>query len=152
MVEFYRVDSWPRMKRVLITGPSVLTLGGLVIAISFMTRHSRDLRLDACVIGFFLVAGAAIYTMFSMQRILRDDVYLALRTDGLVVQSSGSETLVAWDDLEAARWDAARAAVVLERTGGEPLVLDRPFAKIEGAALAQRIVAVRRKIAMNLIR
>jgi hypothetical protein len=152
IVEWYRADPWPRMRRVLLTGPAMLTAGGLVVFLSLVTRQPVHVRIAAAVAGFGLVAGGAMLTMFGMQRILRDEVCVALRTDGLAVQSSGSETLVPWDELEGARWDPAQDELVLMRMDASPIVLGHRFARIEGTALAQRIEATKRKVAMGLLR
>jgi hypothetical protein len=152
IVEWFRIDPWPRIRVVLLTGPAVLTLGGLVIAVSFLTRASLHTRIEAAVVGFVLVAGGALATMIGMQRVLRDEVSLALRTDGLVLQSGKSETFVAWDDVEDARWDEAHGLLVLSRAGGPEVTVARRFAGIDGKALADRIRMTKRKAAMNLLR
>jgi hypothetical protein len=151
IIEYYRADAWPAMRRVLVAGPVVLTLGALVIAFSFLTRPPHAVRLEAGAFGFVLIAAGALATAVGMQRILRDELFLALRSDGVVIQSPAGETLVGWDDLRAARWEADRAALVLERRAGDPIVLSRPFSRIAGRALAERILAVKRKAAMNLL-
>lgn len=151
IVEYYRADAWPAMRRVLVAGPAVLTLGGLVIAFSFLTHQSHAVRLEAGAFGFVLIAAGALTTTIGMQRILRDELFVALRSDGIAIQSSAGETLVGWDDLREARWHADRAELVLEREAGAPIVLSRPFSRIAGGALAQRILAVKRKVAMNLL-
>jgi hypothetical protein len=155
ILSFYRVDPWTRMRRVLLLGPAALTLGGVVMALSFVTHQSPRIRVDAAAAGFVLVAGGALYTLASMQRILRDDLVLVLRSDGIVIQAAaqpGGETLIPWDELTAARWDPSRAELILERESGEPVVLTRPFARIGGRELAASIAAAKRRIAMNLVR
>jgi hypothetical protein len=152
MVTFYRADPWKRMRRVLLAGPGALTLGGVVIAVSFLTHQPLSMRVDFAAAGFVLIAGGAIYTLAGMQRILRDDLTLVLRTDGVLIQSSARETFIAWDDLREARWDPSRSELVLERAAGEPIVLARPFARIAGPELAKAIASTRRKAAMNLLR
>jgi hypothetical protein len=155
ILSFYRADSWPRIRRVLLVGPTILTFGGLVVAVSFLTRQPRDVRTAAAALGFVLVAGGAIFTVLGMQRILRDEVYVILRSDGVVLQQhagrGAGETLVAWDDLERARWDAGRAALVLERKHGEPVVVARAFARIRGPDLAAQIEQSRRRAAMGFL-
>jgi hypothetical protein len=151
ILEFYRADPVPQMRRVLVIGPVLLTMGGLVIAVSFLEGMSRAVRLDAAALGFALIAGGAIVTILGMHRMLREDLYLALRSDGVVVQSASGETLVPWDELEQARWDAARCELVLVRADADPIVLRRPFARIAGRALAERILAIKRKVALNLL-
>jgi uncharacterized membrane protein YedE/YeeE len=141
------------MRRVLLAGPTLLTLGGLVIAVSFLTSVSREVRIDTSAAGFALIGGGALVTMFGMGRILREDSYVALRTDGLLVRGAGRETLVVWDALTAARWDPGRSALVLERepTVGPPIVLGQGFARATGAEVADRIEQTRRRAAMNML-
>jgi hypothetical protein len=152
ILEWYRADPWPRMRRLLFVGPGLLTLGGIVIAVSFLARQPRDVRVEAAAVGFVLVATGAIVTMLGMHLMLRDDEYLALRTDGLVLRSGGVETLVAWDDVHAARWDAPAGALVIERQNGERVVFDRRLARIAGAALPELIERTKRRVAMKLVR
>jgi hypothetical protein len=156
LIAFYRADVRARMWRVLLVGPGALTSGGLVISLSFLGRP-RSVLVEAALVGFVLIAGGAVYTLLGMHRILREDSFLALRTDGVVVQSAAGphQAFIAWDDLSAARWDEARAALVLERSGEPPLpplVVAQPFARVTGAELAACITATKRKIAMNLLR
>jgi hypothetical protein len=152
IVEWYRADATTRIRRVLFAGPAALTLGGLVIAVSFLAHQPRAIRIDAAALGFVLIAGGALYTMLGMQRILRDDLCVALRTDGLMIQSVAGDTLITWDELREASWDAAREELVLQRMQDGPVVLARPFARITGAAMAVQITSIQRKAAMNLLR
>jgi hypothetical protein len=152
LVAFYRADPWARMWRVLLRGPAALTAGSLVIALSLATHASRSLRDAASAVGFVLVAAGAIYTLLGMHRILREDSYVALRIDGLVVHSSAAETIISWDSLRAVRWEALRKQLVLERDDAPPVVAAGPFANVTGQALAELIAGTKRKIAMNLLR
>jgi hypothetical protein len=152
ILSFYRAVHWGRMRRVLLLGPSVLASGGLVVAVSFLTRQPPGVRTAAAAAGLVLVAGGALYTLAGMHRILRDDVVLALRTDGLALtlQDPARELFIEWDALEAARWDASSAQLILQRRGASDVVLARPFAGISGKDLAQRIAVTKRRLAMNL--
>ena len=152
IVEWYRVDPWPRMMRYVVIGPALLTLGALVVAVSFVTRQSADVRLAATAIGFVLVAVAAVVTMAGMFRLLRDDAYLAMRTDGVALRTGGVDVVVPWSDLGAVRWDEARAELVLERDGADELRTAARFAGATGPQLAARIGRVKQRIAMNLLR
>ena len=151
IVEWHRADVWPRMRRVLLTGPAILTLGGLVVAGAFLAHQPRAVVADATVGGLLLVAAGALSTAIGMQRILRDDVYLALRTDGIHVKVAGVDALVLWDTLEEVRWDADRRELVLERTGAPAIAIAGSFARIDGPALARRVASIKRKAAMNLL-
>jgi hypothetical protein len=139
------------MRSVLVAGPAVLTSGGLVIAVSFLASQSQRVRFDAAIAGFVLVAGGAIFTMIGMQRILRDETYVALRTDGIALRVAGQETLVGWDELAEARWDAARGEIVLERTDGSLLAVAHRFARATGPELCARIAQTKRRAAMNML-
>jgi hypothetical protein len=152
IVEWFRADPWPRIRRVLFTGPLLLTFGGIIVAVSLVTRQSTAIRIDAAIAGFALVAGGALVTMLGMQRILREDVCLSLRTDGVSIQSSGREVLVKWDELEGARWDGERRELVLDRKGASPIAIQASFGAIDGPTLARRIEGTQRKSAMNLLR
>lgn len=151
IVAWYRADPWPRMRRVLLTGPAVLALGGLVTAAAFLARLG-DLRPAATLAGILLVAAGAIFTVVGMSHLLREDASLALRTDGVAVRAGGVETLVPWDDLAGVTWDAPRGELTLERAGGGPVTIVPRFAEVAGEALADRILQTRRKAAMGLLR
>lgn len=155
IIEFYRVDPWPIMRRVLVTGSAILTTGGLVIGVSFLARQSVDVRLAAMLTGFALIFFGAAFTILGMHRILRGEVSLVLRSDGVCIQSDGAETLVPWDDLQAVRWDAAAGCLVLERATGEPLsvprpILPHPAGRKGGPELAARVLQLKRRAALNL--
>jgi hypothetical protein len=151
ILDWYRTDPWPRMRLVLIAGPALLSLGGLVMAVSFVTREPRDVRSIAAALGLALVASGAALTLGGMFRILRDDSYLAIRTDGVMFRSPPGETLVVWDDLTRARWDEARVELVLERSEGDPLIIARRFARIAGPALAEKVELARRRARMGML-
>ena len=152
VLSFYRAVHWARMRRVLLLGPSALAAGCLVVAISFLARQPPGVRTAAAAAGLVLVAGGALYTLAGMHRILRDDVVLSLRTDGLALtlQDPARELFIEWDVLEAVRWDAPSAQLILERRGASDVVLTRPFAGISGKDLAARIATTKRRVAMNL--
>jgi len=90
----------------------------------------------------------------SALHILRDDAYLAIRTDGVALVSPASpagEVLLAWSDLARARWDDRRVELVLERKEGEPVVVARPFARIGGPELAGKIEQARRRESLGML-
>jgi hypothetical protein len=103
------------------------------------------------VTGLALVAGGALFTMVGMNRILRDDISLALRTDGVAVRLAGTETVLAWEDLGAARWDSRRRELVLESSVAAPITVARSFRGVAGSDLAERILRARQKAAMGLL-
>jgi hypothetical protein len=150
ILEWFRADPWPRMRRVLLLGPTVLTIGGLVIAVSFLTHQPEEVRIESAAAGFVLIAGGAVFTLAAMHRILRQEVSLVVRTDGVALQSAQSETLVPWAQLRDARWDAARTELVLDLEQGEPLAVARMFTPAQGPRVVESILQSKRRAAMNL--
>ena len=141
------------MRRVLLIGPPVLTLGGLVIAVSFLDasvarrprrgrhRRARPRR-----------RRRAAFTIAGMHRILRDDTYLASAPTASCSSPARARRVSPGTSSARARWDATRAALVLERSGAsrEPVVVSRPFAGIAGPALAGQIEQARRRASLGL--
>ena len=152
ILDWYRADTSARVRRILMVAPALMSFGGIVIAISFLSHQSQRVRVDAAAVGFVLIAASSVFTAATMYRILREDGSVTLRTDGVAVQSSGQETVVAWADLEAARWDLDQGALVLERRGAAPVVVAWTPAKISGPALAERLERDRQRAAMGLLR
>jgi Bacterial PH domain len=86
-----------------------------------------------------------------MFHILRDDAYLAIRTDGVVFRSPARETLLLWNDIAKARWDEAQVALVLEAKEGEDLVVPRRFSGITGPVLAEKVERARRRASLGML-
>jgi hypothetical protein len=152
IVDWYRADDSKRMRRVLVTGATCLLSGALVIAVSFLTRQPEQIREYAAGIGIVLVAGSAAFTAARMQAILREDVSVVLRSDGVGVQAGPNETFVPWADVDDVRWDEARGALVIERHGAHAVVVAWRPARISGPALATRLGHEKRRAAMGLTR
>jgi hypothetical protein len=152
VVDWYRADSSARMVRILVTGASTMVVGGLVVAVSFLTRQPERVREYAAASGLLLVAMSAAFTQIMMHRLLRDDVSLEIRTDGLCFHARGTETLIAWAELASVRWDATPGTLVVERAGAEPVVVAWVPARISGPGLAAQVEHARQRAAMGLLR
>ena len=156
MLDWFRVDNGRRIRRVLLIGPSLLSLGGLVVALSFSARSSESVRTLAIVVGMALVAAGAGSTLAGMARILREDSYLAIRTDGVALRFEAAEAVHLWENITRIRWDAARGALVLElrgegdREGAGEVTVARTFAGVTGPALAERLERSRRRVSMGM--
>ena len=152
VISFYRVDQSRRIRRVLSLGAGLITLGAIVMAASFLTRHTEDFRKVATTIGFACTIAGGLSAVIGMSRALREDAYLVVRTDGLVTQSGGEETLFRWADIERIRVGEDARTIVVERADGSVVtVSDRPFAGTETKALAGELDGMRRKAAWNLL-
>src|SRR5579872_5934866 len=99
LLEWYRPDQTRRVWRVLVAGAVILTIGGLVMAISFLTHQREAVRAQAAIAGIVLTVVGALATVIGMQRILADDRYLAVRQGGLTLNVGDGERRLAWDDL-----------------------------------------------------
>ena len=152
IVDWFRADNSKRMRRVLVTGATSMLSGGLVIAISFLTRQSEHVRELSASFGIVIVAGSAAYTSFSMRAILREDSSISLRTDGVAFQVGSDETLVPWPEVTSATWDDARQALVIERVGAAAVVVPWRPARISGPDLAARIARDKQRASMGLLR
>jgi hypothetical protein len=152
IVDWFRADNSKRMRRVLVTGATSLLSGGLVIAVSFLTRQPEHIRQLSAAFGIVMVASSAAFTSFGMRAILKEDSSISLRTDGVAFQVGSTETLVLWPDVATAQWDEARQALVIERLGAEPVIVPWRPARISGPDLAARIVRDKQRASMGLLR
>ncbi len=117
IVSFYRIDPWVRMRRALTFGSTMVTLGALVMGVSFLTHQSEHVRMIAAMCGIGTVVLGAASAVFGMQRVLSDDRCIVVRTDGLVSQVNGAETFMEWDSIASIRLEAASSTIVVERRG-----------------------------------
>ena len=152
VISFYRVDQSRRIRRVLIVGAGLITVGAIVMALSFLTRNTDAVRQVATTLGLVCTVAGGLGAVVGMSRALREDTCLVVRTDGLMTQSAGQETLFRWADIERIRLGAdAETIVVVRLDGTEITVADRPFAGTETKALAGELDTMRRKAAWNLL-
>jgi hypothetical protein len=103
-----------------------------------------------------LVASGAGSTLAGMARILRDDSYLAIRTDGVELRLGAAEAIHRWEDIVRIRWDDARGAIVLELQGSEAdevteVAVARAFVGVTGPVLAERLERSRRQVSMGIL-
>lgn len=174
LVAWYRPEVARRLRRVLLPAALLMLLGSLTWAHVAVFHGGRDVvaqeaypapgqptrlvsappgaavglmlgGLALCVSGGLLAVLGLLWTM-------REESYLALRTDGALWHRDGEEIFIDWDHIERVRWDAdARALVFDRRDRAEPFRLERRFADVEGPDLAKRLEDVRRKAIWGLI-
>jgi hypothetical protein len=151
LIEWYRVDQTRRIRRALVAGAGILTLGACVMALSFVTHQSLAVRQAAAAFGFLSTVAGALTAVIGMARVLSTDSYLAVSAEGIILHLEEGETFLAWDSLERIRFDAAREAMVFAlRDGGE--VLSRTaFAGAEKKSLAARLDTLRRRAGFDML-
>lgn len=150
ILEWYRANSSGPMLRILVTGAAAMLLAAVVIAASFLTRQPEQIRAWSAGAGLVLAVSSGAFTHFSMYRLLSRDASLAIRTDGICLQAQGTESVLPWDEIERAGWDAARRRLVIERAGADPVVVTWIPAGISGPDLAVRIERERMRVALGL--
>ena len=101
--------------------------------------------------GLLLILVSNLVLVLSLRRHLAVERFILLRADGLVRQVDTVYTLVEWDEIEHVRYDAARAAVVLEMRAGGELALADQYAGIQPEALATLVRDVHRKAIWGLL-
>jgi len=154
IVSFYRIDPWVRMRRALTFGSTMVTLGALVMGVSFVTHQSEHVRMIAAMCGIGTVVLGAASAVFGMQRVLSDDRCIVVRTDGLVSQVNGAETFMEWDSIASIRLDATGGAIVVERRGEHAALrmAGGTFRGFTSATLAVELDGMRRKASFGMLR
>lgn len=146
----WRLDQRRGFTRVLGQGALLVAIGCAVVGLGLFFR-ARGVGRWAIPLGVFVVATGPLRAILGMHRLLTVETYLAVRADALVWQAAtGPAIELAWDALRAIGWDAARAAIVVERREGEPLVLTERFDGVAAPELARRLEQVRKRAALGL--
>jgi hypothetical protein len=153
IVTFYRADPAPRMRKVLVPAATLVTIGGLVMVISFLTRQRDDVRILAACIGVVCIVTGSGSAVIGLRRLLADDWCIVVRTDGLMAQLGREETFVPWGDIERIWFDAGpRAIVVDRRTGGDFRVPEQRYRGTTTEKLAKELDGMRLKASFSMLR
>lgn len=101
--------------------------------------------------GLLGVAGGGLVTLAGLHRIGQREDYLLLRTDGALFQRARKRSFIAWEDVEAVRYDRPTQSVHFQRHDGTRWIRSERFSGIDGAGLADRAAEVRRKALFGLL-
>lgn len=107
-----------------------------------------EIALGALGLACIVVGGGT--AIVGLRRVLTEEAYLALRTDGAYFRNGAERSLVRWDDVEEIRHEGG--AVVFARHDGTSWVRRERFAGIEASELARRAAEIRRKALFGLLR
>ena len=140
------------MGRALAAGVASMSLGALVVGTSLLARATLEVRAIAAIVGFVAVAGGPLVTALGLRKPLMEELYLAMRDDGVLLHFEGPEMMLPWDSIERVAYDDAQCTVCLQLRSGEAVRVQRDFAGITGDALARRLDDCRRKARFNLLR
>ncbi len=108
-----------------------------------------ELLLGALGLGCIVVGGGGAITQ--LNKVLSEEEYLALRTDGAYFRRGSTRELMKWEHVATVRWDEARAAVVFELQDGDEWLRPERFSGVDGPGLAARAAEIRRKALFGLL-
>lgn len=101
------------------------------------------------LVGLGSIAGGGGWAIARLNRVLREERYLALRTDGAYYCDEAGRSRVLWEDVADVR--AEGDAVVFELHDGERWTRTERFAGASPEALAKRASEIRRKALFGLL-
>ena len=152
IIEWYRIDSSVRVVRVLVPCVLLMALGACLGVVAATGRidvgqvlRTWHWRVPMTVSGLGLIAYSVFRAIYGLQKLLAADAYLTLRTDALVFHDDQTHVETPWDDVDDTFWDAPRKTLTLRTRSGQETHITRPFAGIDGPALAKRIEHVRKR-------
>ncbi|MGF1468372.1 MAG: hypothetical protein ACFCGT_19795 [Sandaracinaceae bacterium] len=103
------------------------------------------------VLAAVLIPAGGLTVVLGFQRVLREDRYLALRTDGAYYQDGRERSFVPWEHVEEVHYDRGQGAVVFVRHDGTVWTRSERFGDIDGEELSRRAARVRRKSLFGLL-
>jgi hypothetical protein len=147
-VETFRVDvSW-RAWPLLTLSATLTTIGALAVCTAFVAR-GMFVHKDAIThVGTLCMLVGPLSAIVALRKLLQSDEYVAALDTGVLVHCAGIDAFVAWGDVETVKHD--QGAIVVARTEGEPIRIERTFARGKVAEVAARMDDVRRKVMFGL--
>lgn len=116
-----------------------------------VAHPSAPLEAALGLLGLACVVLGGATTIVGLKRVLAEEAYLALRTDGAYFRRGKERSLVRWDEVEQVRWDTTLGVLRFERHDGSAWTRAERFADVDGHALARRAAEVRRKALFGLL-
>ncbi len=158
MVEWYRPDQGRRVLRIwglgvaMVTGGALCAIGGLR-GLGSLGQVVPVARIGLALVGGLLVLSGPLLCIMRLLRAMRDDDYVALQNNGVVIARRGEVALLRWDELAIIEYRREpREALLLRRRDGTEAVLGEAYAAIDLARLGRRISHLRSKVLMDLLR
>jgi hypothetical protein len=149
-VDFFRVDRSGPTKRLLAIAGTLVLVGSSSVGAHLMSRFTPRVGHLISLCGGLLLLGGLVLGFGTMAMILFENVYLLIREDGVVLHENGSETVIAWADLEGTRLDAAQKGFILfERRAADAV---RWFAGGAAQVITDNVMEARRKALHGLLK
>jgi hypothetical protein len=144
MLEWYRADRSQRLQRVLVLASALVAAGAVLGAAAIRWGHGL------AFVALLLVASGGASAILGLWREMRQERWLALRTDGLVYSRDGRTRRMPWRFIEDVRAEGASLVIVLR--SGKRIEIRERFTGTTRAALSQQIAQMRRRSELGLLR
>lgn len=171
MLDWYRVDVRARLTRVLTTAALLVLLGSLACGSGIVAarlegvpialgRRSATVEISPPatsstpwllgVLGIALVVAGAASAVLGLRRMLREERYLLLRSDGALFVRGRRRRLLKWRNVEEVVHEDG--ALVFRRHDGTALTIAEAWGGVSQEELARRAAQVRRRALFGLVR
>lgn len=175
MLDAYRVDVSRALSRVLGLAAALVLVGsmatgaalvlarleGVPIAVgpradlALASQHRPSLSPSASplglgALGLFFVLGGAGTAIVGLRRVLREERYLLLRSDGALFVQGRRRRLVRWQDVQDVRHEGRE--LVFHCHDGRVLSIEERYGGVSLPELARRVASLRRKALFGLLR
>ncbi len=152
IIEWHRFRLMGRVLFIWFRSSGVVTLGFFLVGLSFLSLEWLGLGLRVLLgcLGGALTLTGALYGLFGMHRLLREERYLALFQRGLLLREYETYSFVLWGDLMEATYEPMSHTLFLHLRSGERLPVSMRFLDIEQKELSKRVNQIRRKAQMGL--
>lgn len=147
LVDWYRVSQLPVLRRAFMPAMLVFVpIGGLLIALATSRTLPIPFAPALTLLGVTTVALGPIWCAWVLLRSMGHDRYVAIRVDGLALKLDARqpESLIAWEDLEDARYDERSQSATLTVRNAPSCTLSEAFAEVSLPELMRRIRDARR--------
>lgn len=148
---FYRADDH-RIRPMLVRGGVAVATGAALLLLCALTERLHlptPVRVGASLLGLASFAYGLVSGFYKLPRLLASDVYIGVRRDALALALDAGEVVVPWDDVLAVV--EREGAVVVQRAGGDDVVIPRTFGGKTPRELARALDDARRKATLKLL-
>lgn len=145
-IDFFRVDRGGPTRTLLLLAMGLVTVGAASLGAHLVSRLPPDLAHGVSLVGGLMVLFGLVLGFGAMAMMLFENVWLAIRQEGVVLHDNGTETLVPWEELEAVAVEGKGWLVFGKREASV-----RWFAGGAARGIHARIEAARRKAAHGLL-
>lgn len=176
MLDAYRVDVSRALSRVLGLAAALVLIGSMITGTALVMARLEGVPialgrranvglvsqaqhrispsaspLGLGALGLLVVLGGAATAIVGLRRVLREERYLLLRSDGAVFVQGRRRRLVKWQDVEDVRHHEGRE-LVFHCHDGRELSIEERYGGVSLPELARRAASLRRKALFGLLR